>query len=177
MNDYALKLFFLNFSCALQFPDICRDITLSQRPFFLLSKFKLFFGTVPPHPWLNLIYIDALQCRDAAVSYIMNCLQDSVRHIQLEVYKQSLLSLSSYQVKTQTAVCVWNSAVYFFACLFIIPRSTSPLTQSPQTGNFIQQQIGGKNYLFFFWVVTKRMLLAGDRGTGQETSEKQGGIG
>lgn len=79
-------------------------------------------------------------------------------------------TLSLSWVKTQTAVCVWNSAVCFFSssCFwsFIIPRSTSPLTQreSPDRKFYPAANRGKKNYLFFFWVVTKRTSLAGDGG-------------
>lgn len=77
------------------------------------------------------------------------------------------LSLSLSWVKTQTAVCVWNSAVCFFSssCFwsFIIPRSTSPLTQreSPDRKFYPAANRGGKKIICSFsgWSLRGRLWL------------------
>lgn len=63
-------------------------------------------------------------------------------------------------------LCAFFLPLVFGLLSFPVPLPLSH-RESPQTGNFIRQQIGEKkkNYLFFFWVVTKRTSLAGDGGT------------
>lgn len=91
---------------------------------------------------------------------------------------QAEFTLSPATKLKHKQLCMFGILLCTFLHVFLSFPIPLPLSHRvPRQEMLSSNKQGEKNYLFFFWVVTKRTLLAGDRGTGQQTSEEEGGGG